>query len=234
MFLGSWNAGLIPFAAFLISSGSIIACYVISQIYHHEEPFPDTWISATADHYPEFVVFRVGTISGSVLLALSNFIIYYWVMTLAHESTFDIGKYRPQIGAVFGIGGALFLMGSTANLDTGKQNGDWHVFCAGNFFAWTIFSGWYHTFLSWALYSNTKTVSLKMTLIKTALSLAILVQLIWDLSLKSMSLEEGVGDRMGNILEYTASFSSLANYLIMAVDLKDFRLQYKQKRRKVQ
>ena len=84
MFLGQMKAGLIPMLSFLLGVGSIVACYYISQWYHHEKPFPDTWISATADHYPEFIVFRIGTIGGAVFMALSHIIVYYWVMTVSY------------------------------------------------------------------------------------------------------------------------------------------------------
>ena len=52
MFLGEVSAGFIPIVACALGVGSILACYFISQYFHHEKPFPDTWISATADHYP--------------------------------------------------------------------------------------------------------------------------------------------------------------------------------------
>ncbi len=34
--------------------------------------------------------------------------------------------------------GSFLLMGSTANIDTGKMNNDWHVTCAGFFFYVTM------------------------------------------------------------------------------------------------
>ena len=223
MFLGKIKASLIPLVSFVAGVGSIIVCYILSQIYHHEKPFPDTWISATADHYPEFVVFRVGTIAGAVFMTLSHFIVYYWVMTVGYEKVFNIGKHKPEIGTVMGIAGCLFLMGSTSTLDTGKHNTNWHVFCAVDAFGWQIFSSWYHTYICWVLYKNTKAISFGTTITKMILSLAMLIQVYADLKYSSGS------KRLGNILEYTLAFSVFAFYLLMVIDLRDFKLSYKQK-----
>lgn len=230
MFLGSIKANFIPLASFLLGVGSIIVVYFISQYLGHEKPFPDTWISATADHYPEFVVFRIGTISGAVLMALSHLICYFWVMTLGYEKVFNIGKYKPQYGAVMGVAGALFLMGSTANLDTGKHNTGWHVFCAGNAFVWSIFSGWYHTYISCVLYSKTKAVSFNSTLAKVILSVAILFQALLDSTAVVESDRSLGGSRLSNALEYTIAFSTFGFFLMMVLDMKDFKLLYREKR----
>ena len=223
MFLGQFKANLFPMISFILGVGSIIACYWISQYYHHEKPFPDTWISATANHYPEFVVFRVGTISGAVIMALSHIVCYFWVVTVSYENIFDIGKYRPGIGTIMGVAGALFLMGSTSMIDTGKDNVNWHVFCAGNAFIWSILSCWYHTYISCVLYSKTKAVGQNTTVIKVILSIAIVVQAILD----STSVEGIEGSRLGNTLEYTIAFSVFGFFLIMVYDLKDFKLSYR-------
>ena len=79
-----------------------------------------------------------------------------------------------------GITGALFLMGNSATLNTGKHNTNWHVFCAVNTFAWSIFSSWYHTYICWILYKNTKAVNYRMTILKIIMSLAMLVQMYID------------------------------------------------------
>lgn len=114
-------------------------------------------------------------------MALSHFIVYYWVMTVGYEKVFNIAKYKPQIGTVMGIAGCLFLMGNTSTLDTGKHNTNWHVFCAVNTFGWQIFSSWYHTYISWVLYKNTKAVSFGTSVTKVVLSFAMLVQIYLDL-----------------------------------------------------
>ena len=148
-------------------------------------------------------------------------------MTVGYNNTFNISKYKPQLGTIFGIAGAFFLMGSTANLDTGKQNGDWHVFCAGNAFVWSILSGWYHTYISCVLYNNTKGVSWKTTVGKVILSLAIVGQAVLDTQAK-WNYEEGqLRSRLGNVLEYSIAFSTFGFYWLMYLDLKDFRLEYK-------
>ena len=79
MFLGEFPDALFPLLAFISGTSAIIICYYLSQIFHHEKPFPDTWISATADHYPEYIVFRIGTITGAVFLILSHVMSYFWI-----------------------------------------------------------------------------------------------------------------------------------------------------------
>lgn len=120
MIRGSFPAYLIPLIGAASGTLSIIIVYFLSQYYHHEPPFPRTWISATADHYPEFVVFRIGTISGSVFLVLSYLVNHFWVRQVGFENAFRVRKYQPRIGMILGIMGGLALMGSTANLNTGK------------------------------------------------------------------------------------------------------------------
>ena len=101
---------------------TLFIIYWISQIYHHEKPFPNCWISKVAQHYPEFIFFRFATISGSVLVALGWFTNYFYLESICHEKAFNINKYYPQVTVVFGLIGCIFLMGNTATIDTGKMN----------------------------------------------------------------------------------------------------------------
>ena len=229
MFLGQFQANFIPMVSFVMGVGSILACYFISQYYHHEKPFPDTWISATADHYPEFIVFRVGTIAGAVLMALSHMICYFWVLTLGYENVFDIGRYRPQIGAIMGVGGALFLMGNTSTLDTGKHNTNWHVFCAVNAFLWSILACWYHSYISFILYTKTGSVGMRSTAVKIILSVLILIQIILDSTAQTWISVENKPSRLSNALEYTIAFSVFGFFLIMAFDLRGFKMMHRSK-----
>jgi hypothetical protein len=68
-------------------------------------------------------------------------------------------------------------MGSTATLDTGKHNEDWHVFCASNFFAFTILAMFYYTVMSAILYFNVKAGGKISIGLKIILSLLILFQI---------------------------------------------------------
>lgn len=82
MLIGEFPAWVIPLVGAISGIGSIIGCYFLSQLYGHEKPFPHTWISATADHYPEFILFRIGTISGAVFSLLTYFVNYFWILQL--------------------------------------------------------------------------------------------------------------------------------------------------------
>lgn len=79
-----------------------------------------------------------------------------------------------------GMAGSMFLMGSTATLDTGKHNTNWHVFCAGNFFIWNIFSVWYYTYISVVLYNKAKAGGKISLIIKVVLSALIVIQVYLD------------------------------------------------------
>ncbi len=226
MFLGEFSAALFPIIAFTSGTLAIIICYYISQYLHHEKPFPDTWISATADHYPEFIFFRIGTITGAVFLVLSHVMSYFWVCQTARDHAFNISKYRPGIGTIMGMTGSMFLMGSTATLDTGKHNTNWHVFCAGNFFVWNIFSVWYYTYVSYILYSKVKAGGKVSLIIKVVLSFLIVIQVYLDTKAHGLTIMHRLHSHLSNILEYTLAFSLLGFFLINAYDLRSYKLAY--------
>ncbi len=200
MFLGNFTATLFPLIAFASGTSSIIICYYLSQYFHHEKPFPETWISATADHYPEYIVFRIGTISGSVFLILSHTMSYFWICQTSRDHVFNIRKYNPGVGTVMGIAGSLFLMGSTATLDTGKHNTHWHVFCAGNFFIWNILSLWYYTVMCVVLYQKTKAGGRVPTILKVVLSLLIVYQAYLDSTANEHWFQNRLHSNLSNIL----------------------------------
>jgi hypothetical protein len=175
-------------------------------------------------------VFRIGTITGAVFLVLSHILAYFWVCQVARENICHIAKYKPQIGTIMGITGSMFLMGSTATLDTGKHNTHWHVFCAGNFFVWNILSVWYYTAMSTVLYTKAKAGGRIPTLIKIIFSLLILYQVILDTkagnSFPNLFNERVHDSKLSNILEYTIAFSLLGFFLIFAYDLRGFKMAY--------
>ena len=230
MFLGEFSAALFPIIAFSSGTAAIIICYYLSQYFHHEKPFPDTWISATADHYPEYIVFRIGTITGSVFLILSHVLSYFWICHTAREHAFNIAKYKPGIGTVMGITGAMFLMGSTANLDTGKHNTSWHVFCAGNFFIWSILSVLYYTYQSVVLYTKLNAGGKIPTILKVVLSVLIIIQDYLDTTTNDRLFQHVLHSKLANILEYTLAFSILGFFPLLANDLKKFKMAYVSKR----
>ena len=95
MFKGSFPASLFFKLCTYIIIPTLVIIYWISQAYGHEEPFPNCWISKVAQHYPEFVFFRIATISGAVLAALGWFTNYFYLKTICKEHAFNLNKYHP-------------------------------------------------------------------------------------------------------------------------------------------
>ncbi len=73
--------------------------------------------------------------------------------------------------------GGMLLMGSTANLDTGKRHQGWHTFCASHFFVFTVLALLYNTLLYFVLYCKTTKVSLPNLCFKLLLMVAFFIQL---------------------------------------------------------
>jgi hypothetical protein len=48
---------------------------------------------------------------------------HFYLKTISLEKKLDINSYLPQVSLICGIMGSLFLMGSTANSDTGTRKG---------------------------------------------------------------------------------------------------------------
>lgn len=232
MILGEYSPALYAQVAFATGILSIILCEVIAVKLGHEPPFPHAYITATASHYPEYVIFRIGTISGSVFTILAHFANYFWIKSVAYESVFQISKYYPKISLIFGIMGGMFLFVSTAAIDTGRTFDHLHNWCAASFFVFTILSCLYNTFINFILFSNTKIISKASFYIKVALTVAFIVQIA--IGSKSGCFEH-LGTYMENssdlshILEYTLAFTILGNILAMGYDLKGFKFVYDSK-----
>jgi hypothetical protein len=82
---------------------------------------------------------------------------------------------------VMGIMGGMLLMGSTANLDTGKRHPTWHTFCASRFFIFTVLALIYNTVLYCIVHIKIKTVNVTNLYFKLALMAAMIVQLLISL-----------------------------------------------------
>ena len=78
---------------------------------------------------------------------------------------------------VIGMVGAFCLMGSTANIDTGKRDGKWHTFCAGWFFKTTLVAQLYNTIIFANLYFRYKAVNKYLTYAKIVHVALLLIQL---------------------------------------------------------
>lgn len=156
---GSFRSSLFFKLSTYVIIPTLFIIYWVSQYYGHEPPFPNCWISKCAQHYPEFVFFRIATISGSVMVILGWLTNYFYLLTLGREHAFNVRQYYPQVGLVAGIMGGLLLMGNTATIDTGKMNDKWHTFCASNFFIFTLAAQVYNAIVYSLVYQKTKAVS---------------------------------------------------------------------------
>lgn len=174
----------------IFTIGTLFIIYWISQYYNHDKPFPYSWISSVADHYPEYVFFRTATISGSVLLCLGWFTNHFYLHTVGMEKVINIRKYKPSIMLVIGMMGAFCLMGSTANIDTGEHNSKWHTSCAGKFFMFTLIAQIYNTVVFTHLYFVHKAVSKLLTYLKLFQTTLLLIQFY-------IALENGLFENYG-------------------------------------
>lgn len=228
MISGKFPGWLLPVVGSVSAMFSIIICYWIAVSMGHEEPWPHCYISNTARHYPQFIFFRIATISGAVLLILTYFLVYFWLQTLCLEAAFNLHKYYPKIPLVLGIMGILYLFGSTATIDTGIMNMDLHVMCAGHFFILTIISCLYNTVVFVGVYRATKLITKASVVIKVTLSVLLIYQVYLSATKTAGIYAFGTDNSdLSHILEYTLAFSCLGYVLSYAYDLKDFKLAYR-------
>lgn len=61
MRIGGFNASTIPYFTAVAVASAIVICEILAVRYGQEKPFPQATISATADHYPSYLVFRIAT-----------------------------------------------------------------------------------------------------------------------------------------------------------------------------
>lgn len=128
-------------------------------------------------------MFRIGTIANAVLIIMGWFINYFWTMTIGYESgKIDIVKRtRPKSVLVMGVLSGLSLMGSTSLLDTGKTNGNLHVFFAMNAFLWAIIANFHNTYIAYVLVKNHIKGMTKISLYcKQALAIITIVFIVMD------------------------------------------------------
>lgn len=83
MFKGSFPAFIFYGVGATCAILSLFGIYYLSQYYHHEPPFPNRTISQVAQHYPEYLIFRLSTITGSVLIVLGWLTNYFFLETIS-------------------------------------------------------------------------------------------------------------------------------------------------------
>lgn len=74
--------------------------------------------------------------------------------------------------------GSMLLMGSTANIDTGVMDGQWHGACASAFFIFTLIAQLYNTVVGWLIYEKIKTISVNVLYFKVFLIVLLVIQLL--------------------------------------------------------
>lgn len=178
MFIGEFSSSVFFKLCSYVIIATLFIIYFISQLLGHEPPFPNCWISGCAGHYPEFVFFRVATISGSVLVMLGWMTNHFYLKSITREAAFRLEAYRPEIAMVLGMIGAMLLMGSTANIDTGKTHPKWHTFCASKFFIFTLIAQMYNTVVYMLVRSKIGKISQANNLFKIVLLSLLVLQLL--------------------------------------------------------
>ncbi len=227
MILGEFSPQLFfKIGAYLVLS-SLIIIYQISQYLGHEKPFPDPSISSCAGHYPEFIFFRISTISGSALIVLGWLTNCFYLKTISRESSYNIRSVHPEIGMVMGVMAGLFLMGSTANIDTGIRSGDWHRHCAQAFFLFISLAIFYNTFVYYSLYQNTKKISKFSMISKVIIVVSMVIQAWISAKYGSYSWSFGIpNENIGNLIQWTYAVTVMIYCYFLALDMKGFMFVY--------
>jgi hypothetical protein len=126
----------------------------------------------------------------------------------------------PNVSLILGIMGGMCLMGSTANIDTGDVNGDWHTTFANAFFIITILAAFYNTFINIILYFNGKIISKWSFYSKIVYLILSIIQIYIQAFYASIH-------NIDKIIEFTMTFTLLYYFFIIGNDLKKFNLCYK-------
>jgi hypothetical protein len=150
---------------------------------------------------------------------------HFYLKSISREAAFRIEKYYPEIPLIMGLMGGMLLMGSTANLDTGKRNGKWHTFCASKFFLFTLVALLYNTVLYCIVHSKIRKVSLPNLYFKLALVAALLIQLYISLEYGLTEVAEGY-ESVHVIIEWTLTATVIANFYSMSIDVNNFKFVY--------
>ena len=118
-----------------------------------------------------------------------------------------------------GIMGAMLLMGSTANLDTGKRHPGWHTFCASRFFIFTVLALIYNTVLYCIVHIKIGVFSVANLYFKLVIVALLFIQAYisvnYGVSLYGKTSENSVGV----FLDWTLTLTVIANYYSMGLDV---------------
>ncbi|KAL4460295.1 hypothetical protein ABPG74_000046 [Tetrahymena malaccensis] len=131
-FQGSIKASHLPIAVMITAVFGIVVSYIAAQIQGSEPPFPQASITSNANHFPQYIVFRI-TEEGSALFIIFIWLIeYVWIKQKAQET--GVTLIFPILQAILGIISGILFIFSTATIDTGDMNSHLHQKCATGFF----------------------------------------------------------------------------------------------------
>lgn len=227
MFKGSFPAPLFYYVGAPCAIASLFLIYYISQYLHHDPPFPHRTISQVAQHYPEFIIFRMSTITGSVLIVLGWMTNYFFLKTVCRESGINLAKYHPLAPLTAGVAAGCLLMGSTGAIDTGHFNETFHVICATSFFILTFFAQIYNTVVVALLSQKTKLISTCNVYVKYGILVLLGVQFIYS-SIGGLDLEDivSLGSSKSNFLEWTMTATIIGMFLSIGADVWGYEFVY--------
>jgi hypothetical protein len=228
MFKGSFSAFLFFSIGAIFAILSLVIIYWQSQYYHQEPPFPQAFISKVAQHYPEFLVFRLSTITGASLIILGWFTNHFVLQTVCREQGINIRKYHAWIPLLIGSMGGMFLMGNTASIDTGYMNGKLHGFCASKFFILTIVAQVYNTVIVADLCKRTTSVSKFNLYLKYFVLFMLAVQAI-DTAVKGYGPFRTEGEENNNkdiFLEWTLTATVISMFVSIGLDARKFEFVF--------
>jgi hypothetical protein len=125
--------------------------------------------------------------------------------------------------------GSLLLMGSTANIDTGKQNMKWHQACASSFFVTTLLAQLLNTLLFAKLSFGFNAVNRNLVYLKIVNFVLIIIQ-IYITSTYGTFLESETGEQVestiANFIEWSLTYTILFGYILMSLDVANFKYVY--------
>ena len=223
MFKGSFPAPLFYYVGAPCAISSLVLIYYISQYLHHDAPFPHRTISQVAQHYPEFLIFRMSTVTGSVLIALGWMTNYFFLKTVCKESGINLSSYHALAPLTAGVSAGCLLMGSTAAIDTGHMNGTFHGICATSFFILTFFAQIYNTVVVALLSQKTKLISVCNLYVKYGILILLALQFIYSAE-GGFDLEDivSLGDDKSNFLEWTMTVTIIGMFLSIGADVSGY------------
>jgi hypothetical protein len=130
---------------FLLTSITIFGSYFIAVSKGDVLPFPNTTITATAVNYPQYIIFRVGNLVVTPILALVYAICYLWLENQKKklEQAFSIAQgiavpSIPKAILILGLIAALAFSISIASISDGQMNDSIHLSSTYIYFSTTL------------------------------------------------------------------------------------------------